>query len=67
MQNAKGTHSRNQSQQDNRSNVGEECHEGSAKVVGESLRVNKNDVRVQSRPCTESVKGGERSEADNKN
>jgi hypothetical protein len=57
MQNTKDTQSRNQPQQDNQSKDELQCHEGSAKVVGESLRVNENDVRDQNRPCTEGVKG----------
>ena len=40
MQNAKSTQSRHQPQQDNQSKVGQQGHEGSAKVVGESLNVN---------------------------
>ena len=67
MQNTKGTQSRNQPQLDNQSNVGQQCHEGSAKVGGKALNVNENDVRNQIRPGTEGVKGGERSNADNKN
>ena len=67
MQNTKGTQSRNQSQQDNQSKDEQQCHEGSAQVVGKSLNVNENDVRNQNRSGTETVKGGERSEADNKN
>jgi len=47
MQNTKGTQSRNQPQQENRSKVGKQCHEDSAKVVGESFNVNENDVRNQ--------------------
>jgi hypothetical protein len=58
---------RNQPQQDNQSKVGQQCHEGSAKVVGESFNVNENDVRNQDRCGTEAVKGGARSDADNKN
>jgi hypothetical protein len=67
MQNTKGTQSRNQPQLDNQSNVGQQCHEGSAKVGGKALNVNENDVRNQNRPCTKAVKVGERSDADNKN
>ena len=67
MQNAKSTQSRNQPQQDNRSKDGQQCREGSAKVVGKSLNVNENDVRDQNRPATEAVKGRERSDANNKN
>ena len=66
MQNTKGTQSRNQPQLDNQSNVGQQCHEGSAKVVGESLNVNENDVRNQNRPGTEAVKVGQQCHADNK-
>jgi len=47
MQNAKSTQRCNQPQQDNQSKVGQQCHEGGAKVVGESLNVNENDVRNQ--------------------
>jgi hypothetical protein len=47
MQNTKGNQSRNQPQQDNQSKVGRQCHEGSAKVRGEALHVNENDVRDQ--------------------
>ena len=66
MQNTKGTQSRNQPQQENRSKVGKQCHEDSAKVVGESFNVNENDVRNQD-PCgTEAAKGGSRSNAENK-
>ena len=67
MQNTKSTQSRNQPQQDNQSKDEQQCHEGSAEVVGKSLNVNENDVRDQNRHGTEAVKGGERSEADNKN
>ena len=67
MQNAKSTQRRNQPQQDNQSKVAKECHERSAKVVGKSLNVNENDVRDQNRPGSEAVKGGQRSDADNKN
>jgi hypothetical protein len=67
MQNTKGTQSRNQHQQDNQSKGEQQCHEGSADVVGNSLNVNENDVRNQNRSGTEAVKGGERSDADNKN
>jgi hypothetical protein len=59
MQNTKGTQSRNQPQQDNQSKGEQQCHEGSAQVVGKSLNVNENDVRDQSRPGTEAVKGGQ--------
>ena len=57
---------RNQPQQDNQSKAGQQCHEGSAKVVGESLNVNENDVRNQNRPGTEAVKVGQQCHADNK-
>ena len=67
MQNAKSTQSRNQPQQGSQSKGVQQCHEGSAKVVGKSLNVNENDVRDQNRPATEAVKGRERSDADNKN
>ena len=67
MQNTKAAQSRNQPQQDNQLRVGPQCHEGSAKVVGESFNVNENDVRNQDRCGTEAVKGGARSDADNKN
>ena len=67
MQNTKGTQSRNQPQQDNQSKGEQQCHDGSADVVGNSLNVNENDVRNQNRSGTEAVKGGERSDADNKN
>jgi hypothetical protein len=66
MQNAKSTQRRNQPQQDNQSKAGQQCHEGSAKVVGESLNVNENDVRNQNRPGTEAVKVGQQCHADNK-
>ena len=46
---------------------GQECHEGSADVVGKSLNVNENDVRNQNRPGTEAVKGGQQHRADKKN
>src|ERR1035438_6164019 len=59
MQNAKGTQSRNQPQQDNESKGGQQCHEGSADVAGKSLDVNENDVRNQNRPGIEAVKGGQ--------
>ena len=67
MQNTKGTQSRNQPQQDNRSKDEQQCHEGSAQVVGKSLKVNENDVRDQNRPSTEAVKGRQQSRADSKN
>ena len=67
MQNTKGTQSRNQHQLDNQSNVGQQCHEGSAKVVGESFHVNENDVRNQDQCGTEGAKGGARADAENKN
>ena len=67
MQNTKDTQSRNQPQRDNQSKDELQCHEGSAQVVGKSLNVNENDVRNQNRSGTEAVKGGERSDADNKN
>jgi hypothetical protein len=67
MQNTKDTQSRNQPQQDNQSEDELQYHEGSAQVVGKSLNVNENDVRDQNRSGTEAVKGGERSDADNKN
>jgi hypothetical protein len=67
MQKTKGTQSRNQSEQDNQSKVGQQRHEGSAEVGGEALNVNENDVRDQNRPGTEAVKGGKQSGADNKN
>jgi hypothetical protein len=47
MQSTKGSQGCNQPQQDNRSKVGQQCHEGSAKVVDDSLHVNENDVRDQ--------------------
>ena len=67
MQNTKSNQSRNQLQQDNQSNGEQECHDVSAQVVGNSLHVNENDVRDQSRPGTEPVKGGQRSDSDKKN
>jgi len=67
MLNTKSTQSRNQSQQDNQSKGEPQCDEGSADVVGNSLHVNANDVRDQSQPGHEAVKGGERSDADSKN
>jgi hypothetical protein len=67
MQNTQGTQSRNRPQQDNQSKIGQQNHEDSAKVGGEALNVNKNDVRNQNRTGTEAVKGGERSDAGNKN
>jgi hypothetical protein len=48
---------RNQPQQDNQSKVGQECHEGSAKVVGNSLNVNENDVRNQPQQDNQSKVG----------
>jgi hypothetical protein len=48
MQNAKGTQSCNESQQDKQSKVGQQCGEGSTSVVDESLNVNENDVRNES-------------------
>ena len=56
---------RNQPQQDNPSTGGQQCHEGSADVVGKSLNVNENDVRNQNRPSTEVVKGEQQSQAGN--
>ena len=53
MQNTKDNLHRNQPQQDNRPNDAEQCHEESAKVIGESFDVNENDVRDQDRPDTE--------------
>jgi hypothetical protein len=47
MQNTECTQSRNQPQLDNQSKVGQQCHEGSAKVGGKALNVNENDVRDQ--------------------
>ena len=67
MQSTKGTQSCKHPQQDNQSKDEQQCHKGSAQVVGKSLNVNENDVRDQNRPGTEAVKGGERSDADNKN
>ena len=61
MQNTKSTQSRNQPQQDNQSKDEQQCHEGSAEVVGKSLNVNENDVRDQNRHGTEAVKGGQQS------
>ena len=57
MQNAKSTQSHNQPQQENQSKVGEQCHEGSAKVVGESLNVNENDVRDEAQHGDQSKLG----------
>jgi hypothetical protein len=57
MQNTKGTQSRNHPQQENQSKIGQQCHEGSAKVVGESLHVNENDVRDQPQQDKESKVG----------
>ena len=51
MQNAKDNLQSNQPQKDNRPDAGEQCHEGSAKIVGESFDVNENDVRDQDRPA----------------
>ena len=45
MQNTKDNLNRDQPQQDNRPNAGEQCHESSANIVGESFDVNENDVR----------------------
>ena len=59
MQNAKSTQSRHQPQQDNQSKVGQQGHEGSAKVVGESLNVNENDVRNQPQQDNQSKVGQE--------
>lgn len=67
MQNTEGIQSPNQSQQDNQSKAGEQCHEGSEKVVGESFHVNENDVRDQDQCGTEAWKDRERSDANNKN
>ncbi len=53
MQNTKDNLHRNQPQQGKRPNAAEQCHEGSAKVVGESFNVNENDVRDRDRPDTE--------------
>jgi hypothetical protein len=53
MQNTKDNSLRNQPEQDNRPNVAEQCHESSAKIVGESFAVNENDVRDRDRPDTE--------------
>ena len=67
MQNTKGNQSRKHPQQDNQSKVGQQCHEGSAQVMGKSLNVNENDVRDQNRPGTEAVTGGQECHADNRN
>lgn len=67
MQNTKGTQSRNQPQQDSQSKVGQQYHEGRAKVGGKALNVNENDVRNQNESGTEAVKGRERFGTDNKN
>jgi hypothetical protein len=55
MQNTKGTQSSNQPQQNNQSNVGEQCHDVSAQVAGKSYDVNDNDERDQNQPATETV------------
>jgi hypothetical protein len=57
MQNTKAAQSRNQPQQDNQLRVGQQCHEGSAKVVGESFNVNENDVRNQPQQDNQSKVG----------
>ena len=64
MQNTKSTQSRNQPQQDNQSKDEQQCHEGSAQVVGKSLNVNENDVRDQNRPGAEAVKDGQKCHED---
>jgi hypothetical protein len=53
MQNTKDNLPRNQPRQGNRPNAAEECHEGSAKIVGESFNVNENDVRDRDQADTE--------------
>ena len=55
MQNSKDNLHHNPTQQDNRPDTGEQRHEGSAKIVGESFDVNENDVRDQDRPDPEAV------------
>jgi hypothetical protein len=57
MQNAKGTQNRNQPQQDNQSKVGKQGHKDSAKIEGESLNVNENDVRNQPQQDNQSKVG----------
>ena len=57
MQKTEATQVRNQTQQDNQSKVGQQCHEDSAEVGGEALNVNENDVRNQNRTGAKAVKG----------
>ena len=57
MPNTKGTQSRNQPPLNNQSNIGQQCHEGSAKVEGEALKVNENDVRSQPQQDNQSKVG----------
>jgi hypothetical protein len=66
MQKAKDTESRNQPRQDNPSKAAQSCHEGSAKVAGNSLHVDENDVRDSPQLGTEAGKSGDRSAAGNK-
>ena len=61
MQNTKGTQNRKRPQQDHQSKGGQQRHDVSAQVVGNSLSVNENDVRDQNRPGTEAVKVGKQS------
>ena len=56
MQSNQDTERRNQPQLDDRSKDEQPCQEDSAEVVGNSLNVNKNDVRNPSRPGTDAVK-----------
>ena len=57
MQNAKSTQRCNQPQQDNQSKVGQQRGEGSAKVAGNSLNVNENDMRNQPQQDNQSKVG----------
>ncbi len=53
MQNNEDNLHRNPTQQDNRPDAAEPCHEDSAEIVGESFHVNEDDVRDQDRPNPE--------------
>ena len=54
MRNTKSIQSRNHPQQENQSTVGEQRHDRSEKVVGESFHVNEKDVRNQPQQGTQS-------------
>jgi hypothetical protein len=60
MQNTKCTQSRNQPQLGNLPKVRQQCHGGSAKVEGEALHVNENDVRDQPQLDNQSTGGQQR-------